>query len=96
MCCKLQKTDFQMILVWLGVYSIVAAREKAFLPTFSLVLGTEICCGVDDSSCLGMIDSQLGRLKFCKYMIMLGVVLLCSVTISKEDQRYSRSKMALE
>ena len=30
-----------------------AATEKARLPRFSLVLGIESCCEVDDLSCLG-------------------------------------------
>ena len=33
-----------------------AATEKARLPRFSLVLGIESCCEVDDLSCLGMLD----------------------------------------
>ena len=32
-----------------------AATEKAGLPRFSLVLGIESCCEVDDLSCLGML-----------------------------------------
>ena len=31
-----------------------AATENARLPRFSLVLGIESCCEVDDLSCLGM------------------------------------------
>ena len=31
-----------------------AATEKARLPRFSLVLGIESCCEVDDLSCLGV------------------------------------------
>ena len=33
-----------------------AATEKACLPGFSLVLGIESCCEVDDLSCLGMLE----------------------------------------
>ena len=33
-----------------------AATEKARLPRFSLVLGIESCCEVDDLSCLGMLE----------------------------------------
>ena len=33
-----------------------AATEKARLPMFSLVLGIESCCEVDDLSCLGMLE----------------------------------------
>ena len=33
-----------------------AATEKARLPRFSFVLGIERCCGVDDLSCLGMLE----------------------------------------
>ena len=33
-----------------------AATEKARLPRFSLVLGIEGCCEVDDLSCLGMLE----------------------------------------
>ena len=32
-----------------------AATEKARLPRFSLVLGIESCCEVNDVSCLGML-----------------------------------------
>ncbi len=35
---------------------IGAATEKARLPRFSLVLGIESCCEVDDLSCLGMLE----------------------------------------
>ena len=35
---------------------IGAATEKARLPRFSLVLGIEICCEVDELSCLGMLE----------------------------------------
>ena len=40
-----------------------AATEKARLPRFSLVLGIESCCEVDDLSCLGMLEKcrRLGR-----------------------------------
>ena len=34
-----------------------AATEKARLPRFSLVLGIESCCDVDDLSCLGIVKS---------------------------------------
>ena len=34
-----------------------AATEKARLPRFSLVLGIEGCCEVDDLSCLGMLET---------------------------------------
>ena len=33
-----------------------AATEKARLPRFSLVLGIESYCEVDDLSCLGMLE----------------------------------------
>ena len=33
-----------------------AATEKTRLPRFSLVLGIESCCEVDDLSCLGMLE----------------------------------------
>ena len=33
-----------------------AAAEKARLPKFSLVLGIESCCEVDDMSCLWMLE----------------------------------------
>ena len=33
-----------------------AATEIARLPGFSLVLGIEICCEIDDLSCLGMLE----------------------------------------
>ena len=33
-----------------------AATEKARLPRFSLVLGIESCCEVDDLSCLRMLE----------------------------------------
>ena len=33
-----------------------AATEKARLPRFSLVLGIGSCCGVDDLSCLSMLE----------------------------------------
>ena len=39
-----------------------AATEKARLPRFSLVLGIESCCEVDDLSCLGMLE-KCKRLK---------------------------------
>ena len=32
-----------------------AATENARLPRFSLVLGIENCCEVDDLSCMGML-----------------------------------------
>ena len=35
---------------------IGAATEKACLPRFSLVLGIESYCAVDDLSCLGMLE----------------------------------------
>ena len=35
---------------------IGAATEKARLPRFSLVLGIESFCEVDDLSCLGMLE----------------------------------------
>ena len=34
-----------------------AATEKARLPRFSLVLGIESCCEVDDLSCLGTLEN---------------------------------------
>ena len=33
-----------------------AATEKARLPRFSLVLGIESYCEVDDLTCLGMLE----------------------------------------
>ena len=33
-----------------------ATTEKARLPRFSLVLGIESCCEVDDLSCLEMLE----------------------------------------
>ena len=36
-----------------------AATEKARLPRFSLVLGIESCCEVDDLSCLGTLEVPL-------------------------------------
>ena len=36
-----------------------AATEKTRLPRFSLVLGIESCCEVDDLSFPGMLDSQI-------------------------------------
>ena len=33
-----------------------AATENARLPRFSLVLGIESCCVVDDLSCLGILE----------------------------------------
>ena len=33
-----------------------AATEKAGLSRFSLVLGIESCCEVDDLSCLGTLE----------------------------------------
>ena len=33
-----------------------AATEKARLPRFSLVLGIESCCEVDELSCLGTLE----------------------------------------
>ena len=33
-----------------------AATEKERLPMFSLVMGIESCCEVDDLSCLGMLE----------------------------------------
>ena len=38
-----------------------AATEKARLPRFSLVLGIESCCEVDDLSCLVMKCRRLAR-----------------------------------
>ena len=35
---------------------LVAATEKASLPRFCLVLGTESCCEVDDLSFPGVFD----------------------------------------
>ena len=48
-----------------------AATEKARLPRFSLVLGIESCCEVDDLSCLGMLEncrrlSQVRSLNMCQ------------------------------
>ena len=40
-----------------------AATEKARLPRFSLVMGIESCCEVDDLSCLGMLE-KCRRLDF--------------------------------
>ena len=36
-----------------------AATEKARLPKFSLVLGIESCCEVDDLSCLDMLENAV-------------------------------------
>ena len=33
-----------------------AATEKARLPRFSLVLGIDMCCEVDDLTCIGMLE----------------------------------------
>ena len=33
-----------------------AATAKARLPRLSFVLGIESCCGVDDQSCMGMLE----------------------------------------
>ena len=41
-----------------------AATEKARLPRFSLVLGIESWCEVDDLSCLGMLEKR--RSVICK------------------------------
>ncbi len=51
-----------------------AATEKARLARFSLVLGIESCCEVDDLSCLGMLEkfqetSQIRWLMYCKSAI---------------------------
>ena len=35
-----------------------AATERARLPRFSLVLGIESCCEVDDLSCLGTLENS--------------------------------------
>ena len=42
-----------------------AATEKARLPRFSLVLGIESCCEVDDLSCLGTLEKcrRLARIR---------------------------------
>ena len=39
-----------------------AATEIARLPRFSLVLGIESCCEVDDLSCLGGVLEKCRRL----------------------------------
>ena len=44
-----------------------AATEKARLPRFSLVLGIESCCEVDDLSCLG--TCKIRWLMYCKSTI---------------------------
>ena len=51
-----------------------AATEKARLPRFSLIMGIESCCEVDDLSCLGMVrkvqeTSQIRWLMYCKSAI---------------------------
>ena len=51
-----------------------APTEKARLPRFSLVLGIESCCEVDDLSCLGMLEKcletiQIMWLMYCKSAI---------------------------
>ena len=33
-----------------------AATEKSRLPRFTLVLGIESCCEVDELGCLGMLE----------------------------------------
>ena len=38
-----------------------AAQEKARLPRFSSVLGTEGCCEADDVSCLVMFDKEISQ-----------------------------------
>ena len=43
-----------------------AATEKKSLPRFSLVLGIESCCEVDDLSCLGTLE-KCRRLAICTY-----------------------------
>ena len=40
-----------------------AATEKARLPRFSLVLGIESCCEVDDLSCLGTLEKCMETLQ---------------------------------
>ena len=44
-----------------------AATEKARLPRFSLVLGIESCCEVDDLSCLGTLEK-------CRRLVVEGRV----------------------
>ena len=47
-----------------------AATEKARLPRFSLVLGIESCCEVDDLSCLGTLEKcKIRWLMYCKSTI---------------------------
>ncbi len=52
-----------------------AATEKARLPRFSVVLGLESCCEVDDLSCLGVLEkcriltNQIRWLMYCKSAI---------------------------
>ena len=43
---------------------IGATTKKARLPRYSLVLGIDSCCEVDDLSCLGMLEKcrKLARL----------------------------------
>ena len=47
-------TDFNV--VGSSYQMLGAATEKARLPRFSLVLGIERCCEVDDLSFLGMLE----------------------------------------
>ena len=42
-----------------------AATEKARLPRFSLVLGMESCCEVDDLSCLGPLEKCRTKDMWC-------------------------------
>ena len=53
---------------------IGAATEKARLPRFSLVLGIESCCEVDDLNCLGTLEKvqetcNIRWLMYCKSAI---------------------------
>ena len=54
---------FHNISVWLGVHSKMMGAA-ARLPGFSLALGIESCCEVDDLSCLGTLEKcrRLARL----------------------------------
>ena len=58
---------------------IGAATEKARLPRFSLVLGIESCCEVDDLSCLGDVRKVQ---ETCKIRWLM----YCKSTIGKSGQ----------
>ena len=52
-----------------------AATEKARLPRFSLVLGIESCCEVDDLSCLGMLEIYSMVRCFGEYAVVKKVII---------------------